>query len=475
MRRIKSLFARHFFVYALVIIFGFAILGCTFIYQVNRYNREEKEATLNKTVERATSSVAFYMRNLNLVYEQYYSQVLADNLHSLAVDANGFIFVGNGEGRLLYVATEDGCYKQNRGEIPQAAISDLSEDGVYDVRSSNFYGWLSGLCYVKGALINSPDGQSAMVFVAVRPANLLYHDLSRTFLLITVVVLFAVLVVSIVVVRGLIKPLSMMAGVARSFARGDFSARVPLPDRQDELYDMTASFNSMADAMENTEMNRRNLMASVSHDLRTPMTTIGGFVDGILDGTIKPENQQRYLQIISDEIKRLSHMASSMVEVSRLESGERELIKSVFDISEIVRRIIISFEQKFNEKSIEVNLDIPDIFNINGDHDCLFQAVYNLVDNAVKFTDQGGTITVFIEEKSGVMRFHIINTGGEINPEDMRRIFDRFFKGDQSRNTSGSGSGLGLYIVKTVVNRHGGDIYVKSQGGKTEFVFTVPI
>jgi signal transduction histidine kinase len=237
---------------------------------------------------------------------------------------------------------------------------------------------------------------------------------------------------------------------------------------------MTVSFNRMADAMENAEENRRGLIASVSHDLRTPMTTIGGFVDGILDGTIKPENQTKYLHIISDEVKRLSRLASSMVEVSRLESGTRVMTRAVFDMSELVRRVVISFEQKLSEKRIEVTLDIPDTQNMNGDHDGMFQVVYNLMDNAVKFTDIGGSITIFMEEKAGKIKFHIVNTGGEIPAEDLRRIFDRFFKGDQSRNTSGAGSGLGLYIVKTIVGRHGGDVYAQSHGGKTEFVFTVP-
>ena len=238
---------------------------------------------------------------------------------------------------------------------------------------------------------------------------------------------------------------------------------------------MTVSFNQMADAIENMENQRRDLIANVSHDLRTPMTTIGGFIDGILDGTIKPEKQEYYLNIVSEEIKRLSRLANSMVEVSRLESGERALSKTAFDISEMVRRIVLGFERQLSDHQIDVDLDIPDKLEITADHDAIFQVVYNLMDNAVKFTDEGGKIIVYLSSKSGRMQFNIVNTGPGIGPEAIDHIFERFYKGDRSRGKKVTSSGLGLYIVKTLVNRHGGDIYAKSGNGQTEFCFTIPV
>jgi signal transduction histidine kinase len=328
-----------------------------------------------------------------------------------------------------------------------------------------------------GRLITDQKGQTiGVVFVCV-PAQstaALFLDLSRVFILLTIAVLLLTLIATIVVVRNMIRPMKDMAIAARKFAAGDYSARAPLPKYQDELYDMTMSFNSMAESMQNAEEARRGLIASVSHDLRTPMTTIAGFVDGILDGTIKPEKQNDYLKIISDEIKRLARLANSMLAVSRLESG-RELEKSVFDVSEMVRRIIISFEQKLTEKRIEVELDMPESQNIKVEHDSFFQAVYNLVENAVKFTNVGGTITIYMAESAGKLQFNIINTGSQIPPEKIKFIFDRFFKGDTSRNRNNSGSGLGLYITKTIIKQHGGDIFVRSDETKTEFCFTIPL
>jgi signal transduction histidine kinase len=331
--------------------------------------------------------------------------------------------------------------------------------------------------YILGQIVTDVDGDPVgVVFVCV-PSQAqaeLFLKLSRVFILLTITVLLLTLIATIVVARNMVRPLTNMAIAARRFAAGDLSARAPLPKYQDELYDMTTSFNSMADAMQNSEETRRGLIASVSHDLRTPMTTIAGFVDGILDGTIKPERQEHYLRIISEEIKRLARLANSMLAVSRLENS-LELEKTIVDLSEMVRRIVIGFEQKLNEKKIEVELDIPESQNLKAQHDSIFQAVYNLVENAVKFTEPQGKITVYMAEKGGKLQFNIINTGSEIPADQLPYIFERFYKGDSARTGVKNGSGLGLYIVKTVINKHGGDVYAKSSGGKTEFCFSLPI
>ena len=317
-------------------------------------------------------------------------------------------------------------------------------------------GFFSGLSMGAGVIISQSFGARDSRGV---------HDAVHTSLLLT-------LLATILVTRSTVRPLKEIAFAARRFTQGDFSARARLPRRQDELYDMTISFNRMAEAMQNTEETRRGLIASVSHDLRTPMTTIAGFVDGILDGTIKPEKQEYYLRIISDEVKRLSRLANSLLTMSRLESGGEE--RTVFDSSEMIRRIIIGFEQQLKEKKIRLELDLPETLTLKAEHDSFFQAVYNLVDNAVKFTPAGGSITIYLEEKNGKLQFNIVNTGSEIPREMQKHIFDRFYKGDTSRSRNSTGSGLGLYITRTVIQRHGGDIYVRSGEGRTEFCFTVP-
>lgn len=473
----KSLFAKNFLIYAAVVIVGFSILGAVFIYQVDKYSDAETQSKLENTTARAVQSTSIYLQSSRITgWKSEFNKSYLISMTQLAIDCGGMIFVGDSEGDLMFIATSDGCYTQENGVIPAVAADAVLQSGVYR-DNSNFFGYLSTACHIRGSAVQSGSGTEAMVFVAIPSAatDTLFFNLSKSFTIIMISVLLLTLLATSIVVRSTSKPLKDMAIAAKTFARGDFSIRVPLPKRQDELYELTSSFNNMADAVENMEETRRGLIANVSHDLRTPMTTIGGFVDGILDGTINKDDQEKYLRIISDEVKRLSRLASSMLEVSRLESGEKSIHPAVFDVSEMVRRIIIGFEQKLTDKNIEVTLDIPDVLNIRADRDGIFQAVYNLIDNAVKFVNQDGHITVFMAEKGGRMQCNIINSGESIDPERIKYIFDRFYKGDTSRNRNPSGSGLGLYIVKTVINRHGGDIGAKSADGVTEFCFNIPM
>jgi len=462
----------------MVIVLGFTVLGSSFIYQVNRFSLEDTQTQLAEAAEQAVlSTQAYFQLRDNADWNDKFNASYRVALNMLASDCRGTIFVGDGQGKLLFIANEDGCYSQEKTGLmlPTMAMDDLLSDGAYN-HTTNFYGYLSANHYVMGQIVPW-EGQTVGVIFVCMPAQAtteLFLKLSRVFILLTIAVLFLTLIATILVVRNMIRPMKNMAIAARKFAAGDLTARAPLPKYQDELYDMTMSFNSMADAMQNTEETRRGLIASVSHDLRTPMTTIAGFVDGILDGTIKPEKQERYLRIISDETKRLARMANSMLAVSRLEAN-REVEKTVFDISEMVRRIVIGFEQKLTEKKIEVELDIPEQQMIKAEHDSLFQAVYNLIDNAVKFTNDSGKITVYMAENAGKLQCNIINTGNQIPSDKLKFIFDRFYKGDTSRNRNSSGSGLGLYITKTVIKQHGGDIFVRSGEEKTEFCFSIPL
>lgn len=474
-----SLFARNFMIYAMVIVLGFTLLGSSFIYQVNRFSGEETQQQLNDTMQQAWASTqAYFQLRDNADWNDKFNASYRVALNMLSRDSGGTIFVGDETGKLLFIANEDGCFSQEQTGLmlPTVAMQDLMSDGIY-TQNATFYGYLSAMHYILGQIVTDGAGAPVgVVFVCVPSQTQaeLFLKLSRVFILLTITVLLLTLIATILVVRNMVRPLKNMAVAARKFAAGDLSARAPLPKYQDELYDMTTSFNSMAESMQNSEEARRGLIASVSHDLRTPMTTIAGFVDGILDGTIKPDRQEHYLRIISAEIKRLARMANSMLAVSRLENG-RELEKTSVDISEMVRRIVISFEQKLNEKKLEVELDIPERQNIKVEHDSVFQAVYNLMDNAVKFTEPGGTITVYMAESGGKLQFNIINTGSEIPPDKLKFVFDRFYKGDTSRNSNSTGSGLGLYITKTVIKQHGGDIFVRSGDGKTEFCFTLPL
>jgi signal transduction histidine kinase len=208
------------------------------------------------------------------------------------------------------------------------------------------------------------------------------------------------------------------------------------------------------------------------------MTTIGGYVDGILDGTIPPERQRQYLGIVSDEVKRLSRLVRSMLDISRLQDQEGipDEKKTRFDLTECVGQVLITFEKKINDKNLEVEVDMPEhpVFT-RANQDYVTQVVYNLIDNGVKFCPQGGELGICIRESDTKAYISVSNQGETIPPEELPLVFDRFHKIDKSRSQNRDGWGLGLYIVKTIVCSHGENISVTSRDGKTEFTFTMPL
>ena len=273
----------------------------------------------------------------------------------------------------------------------------------------------------------------------------------------------------------LTKPLVQMAKAAKAFGNGDFSIRVKA-NGNDEIGELARAFNTMADSLAASEGMRRSFIANVSHELKTPMTTIAGFIDGILDGTIPRERENYYLNIVTVEVKRLSRLVTSMLALSRIDSGELKMVKRKFNISETVLTTFLTFEQKIEERRIEIRglEDNPPLY-IEGDSDMIHQVVYNLVENATKFTNVGGRIDVDIEDKNSDVWVSITNTGPGIPPEQIGYIFDRFYKTDKSRSVDKNGMGLGLYIVKTIIRLHEGEISAESEEGKyTRFKFRLP-
>ena len=217
---------------------------------------------------------------------------------------------------------------------------------------------------------------------------------------------------------------------------------------------------------------RRSFTANVSHELKTPMTTIGGFVDGILDGTIPPERQNHYLRIVSSEVQRLSRLVRNMLTLSQIEAGERTIQPTEVEITSLVTNTLLGFEQRLEEKHIEVEGLDTDRYWVLADADLIQQVVYNLIDNAVKFVNEGGKLSFdFYTEGENIM-VAVRNTGSGVLPEEIPRLFDRFYKTDRSRSLDKNGVGLGLSICRTIMNVHEGEIFVRSQPGEyTEFVF----
>ncbi len=476
----RSLFFRYFLTVALLVSVSFILLGGIFLYQVNRFAAREKIDILKKNLDKVTEQTAQYLAlqdfDSSLPYATLsrFFDIYSRSMIQCAAECNGTVIMTEADGNVIFTASEKDGYVQKEGYIPIIIVDSIGINGSY-------YGLLNisdlteGSCFVMARSISEDKPIIAVVTMPAGSTLRLYANLSNLFVIMTLGVLTLCLIIAIAVVKTTIKPLKEMASAAQRFGRGDYTARVRVPRQKNELYELAANFNNMADSVENVEKERRELVANVAHDLRTPMTTIAGFVDGMIDGTIKEDKRDYYLQIISDEIKRLSRLASSMLEISKLEADDYVFSMRMFDISEVVRRIVISFEKKLSDKNIDLELDIPDVLNVTANHDAMFQVVYNLIDNALKFVDQNGRISIKLFEKGGSVFFSIENTGSVIPEENLKHVFERFYKGDPSRTDSRNGSGLGLYIVKTIVNGHNGDVSVKSGDNTTEFSFMIPV
>lgn len=295
----------------------------------------------------------------------------------------------------------------------------------------------------------------------------------RTMLIILPVSILAVWLV----VRRQTKPIKELTAAAKQLRQGQMSARVPTGGSNTaETEELAIAFNNMAQSIEKAETRRQEFIANVSHELKTPMTTISGYMDGMLDGTIPPEQHRRYMQTVSTEVKRLSRLVRNMLDISRLQGNPiPDEKRTRFDLCETAGQTLISFEQKINAKRLTVDVQMPDAGAMAlADPDAVAQVVYNLIDNAVKFSPEEGTLTVKIAptDESKYL-FSVTNDGQTIPPEELPLVFDRFHKADKSRSEDREGWGLGLYIVKTIIRSHGEDIFVTSRDGKTTFAFTM--
>ena len=277
-----------------------------------------------------------------------------------------------------------------------------------------------------------------------------------------------------VLARRITGPIEAISDAARKLGSGDFTARAPV-DGCVELADFATTFNNMATRLQTIDNSRGQFMGNIAHELRTPMTTIKGFIDGMLDGTIPQEENQHYLTIVSQETGRLARLVQNMLDITKLEAGEVPVHARNYDLWKTVTDVVLSDEQRIEDGRIDIRgLGGPPMM-IFADPDFVHQVVYNIVDNAIKFTPEGGAISFSAQKKGGMVEVRIENTGSGIAPEALPFVFERFYKEDRSRGMNTRGSGLGLHICKILVNLSGGQIHAESEEGKwCRFVFTLP-
>lgn len=234
-------------------------------------------------------------------------------------------------------------------------------------------------------------------------------------------------------------------------------------------------FNKTAESLCEREKKQSTFLNTVAHDLRTPATCISGFAEGMLDGTIPPEKRDHYIGVISAESKRMGRLVETLLEVARIEAGTKKYTAAKFDICETARLVLISLESKIDGKKLDVSFDAPESAFAYADSDAVHRVIYNLCDNAVKFSDEGGKLCVSVKPVGEKIEVSVYNTGKGISAEDLPHVFDRFYKADPSKGLDSSGAGLGLYIVKSTVEGCGGSVSVESEEGKwCRFTVSLP-
>lgn len=276
--------------------------------------------------------------------------------------------------------------------------------------------------------------------------------------------------------RNITSPLRKINRAIKEFSKGDFAKRVEYKS-DNELGELAHNVNVMAESIQNLENMRSAFISDVSHELRTPMTSISGFVEGVLDGTIPEDEKEKYLKIVLSESKRLSRLVNDLLNITRIESGKIEIRKSRFNITELAKQVLLKFESYITSKNIEVYFesDSEEIF-VNADIDYVTQILINLIHNAVKFAPNKGYIKIRLEYQTEKCIVYIENNGSGINKDKQHLIWERFYKADLSRSNDKSGVGLGLYIVKKLIDAQNESITVFSEPHKsTVFSFTLDI
>ncbi len=364
--------------------------------------------------------------------------------------------------------------------LPEELLQAVAAQGEV-TRRGTLTGIYDDARYQVAVPIVSASGETGGIVVVSTQLTLVKQLLSKTLSIYVgcalVVLLLAVVACSVMASR-LTQPLRDMAQAAARFGRGELDLRVPTGGHNTrEVDELARSFNAMAENLAQSDRRRSEFVANVSHELRTPMTTIAGFMDGMLDGTIPPEEHRKYMQAVSDEVRRLSRLVRSMLEVSRLRAQDREEQNwQVFDLAEQLGQTLISYEQRINAKNLQVEVNLPEEgMKVLAPQDPVAQVVRNLLDNAVKFAAEGGVLALSLTREGDKAVVTVSDTGQTIPPDELPLIFDRFHKADKSRSQDREGVGLGLYIVHTILDSLGEDISCQSGDGRTSFRFTLPL
>lgn len=467
----RSLFSRMLSVYLLIIVMAFTLVGGIFFESLKGdYLKKQMDAMITSSQE------------INQWYGDYYSKIITEDelfskLGQKALNEHTVIWIvkmnvvdtiidPEGKSDVEKTFTNESIrnfYALAQQGIAATQVSTVDQSFKNTVMSIEIPLEFKGL--FAGAIV---------VHKEVSDMNVGINSIFRqVFFPLLISVAFAAMLVFILS-RHIVKPIQDISHASRELARGNLDFRVK-PTTNDEIGELAVSFNKMAEELKLQDGLRNTFIANVSHELRTPLASIQGFIQGILDGAIEDQDRDKYLEIVLGETKRMSTLISDFLNLAKIESGKFPMEFSEFDINELLRRCILMFEQQIEAKKLGVDIRIDeDATMVWADEDRISQVITNLVDNAVKFSDEGGSLEIWTEIMDNKVFVNIADTGEGIPEEDQASVFERFYKVDKSHSRSKPGTGIGLSIVKRIIAQHGEKIWLKSAPGEgTTFTFSL--
>lgn len=479
----KSIFTRYISAFLFIIFVSFTVLAVLITTAtVSVANEQRKTVALHTGTYIRDYLIAETKEAFPRIPEfEKYVRLNATDLFTISKillrdSGHTILIITSCDGQMLLTTEKFNYDRISNDEVLSAISSNVTGSGPKEL-----YGSMGGVLNEDYGILVTPvihDNGIHVGAVIVCYSTDDIDDISENTIRTIILASLWVMIVSFIAIyllsERIVSPIKQMSTATKRFAAGNFDEKIPV-EGSDEIAELATAFNSMAESLAELEHMRSSFLANVAHDLRTPMTSISGFIDGILDGAIPPEKQPYYLEIIGDEIRRLSRLVSNLLDLSRMEAGNRKYERVPFDICETARIILLTFEAKINAKNLDVRFDAPDErLYVFSDKDAIHQVLYNLCENAVKFSCDGGKYDISIKDLGKNVSVTVRNEGIGISAEDLPHVFDRFYKSDKSRGLDRSGVGLGLFIVKTICDNLGESISVDSvQNSFCSFTLTL--
>lgn len=465
----KTLFLKFILAYVIFGCFGFLVVATFSSSLIDQRVKSETAQSLYSEASMISQTYASDLYNNAITIESAYNQ-----LRAIATYLSSSIWIVNPSGTVL-VNSEELPNLENPKVLSEFTPS-ITEDSYYT--TGTFFGEFSDEMLIVFSPITSNYKIKGYV-VIMKPLSDL-NSQSNSYLTIMYITLVLLVLLSLIILIFFTEiiyiPLKKIIYATEQYADGNMHYEFSV-DTNDEMGYLAGSLNYMASEIASSEDHQKKFVANVSHDFRSPLTSIRGYLEAMLDGTIPPEMHEKYLNIVLNETDRLTKLTNSLLQLNNLNTKGMILEKTEFDMNAVIRDTVATFEGLCEKKHIHVSLIlVGETMPVVGDMSKIQQVLYNLIDNAIKFSHNNSTITIETREKKSKLCVSVKDTGIGIPKESLKLIFDRFYKTDLSRGKDKKGTGLGLAITKEIIHSHGENINVIStEGVGTEFIFTIPL